>query len=439
MDRRSIEVEFVDDASLLLNFNTIPSEVLLNSAKKENNKYLFEIDKDKKVIVEKSNIGNFKKIIQDKKEILYTPNFIRYVKRHKFSKDLKTHGERYEILEMRWFYNKRGYYTGYHNFMSSLALVNGFSDNYLIAPNNYEKSIINEFFKKEVEVEVSILEQQLDSEKDLLDFILSLENLNKSHKGFLNRSKRIDDFTSHRNFKGESLPAQRIGFKDPIKVNDDYEVDEIELLFTKDGFIINELFINHRGVIKFKALRDETGVEIRTQNNSYGIGIENDRDGKYYTKISYKSKFPLQVGHIQLPRIYATLGKKHNFISPKKSKELIPKDVKNYKEFSDTIKIEFETVYSTVLFLYKMKTKDYKKYIKDFVKYEVDLSMSEDDVYEILNLNYQDFYNYFKKVNTNLNIYKELFDSINNYNKDNLKIIDLNIKIESLSKKLTVI
>jgi len=439
--RKEIPVLFVNEASQLLKCNTLPTENLLSKAKKVNEEYSFKIDKDVEVSLSISDVGVYTKKIKDKKKLLIIPNYIRYIRRNSFSKNKNglMLEKKYEILELRWFFNKRNYYTVSNNFMFEFAKIKSLTNQFLFTPTNEDKEKILDFFEKEKNIKINHKNKILKEKKDLLNYIKDLEKSNNSHKGFLNLSKRIDEFISHGNFTGLSLPAQKIALKDNIEINSDYKIENIELLFTENGFIIDKLYVVYKDIIKFIVNQDETGIFLIISSNNYGIGIDKDKDGRYFTKINYDKSFPFKINSIQLPSIYATLGKKHNFTKPNKASILIPRNVKKYKEFSEQIKNDYDSVYSTILYIYRIKFKDYKIHLRHFVNKEIDETMSESEVYEILNLNYQNFNDYYEKIEKNVRIYKEIIKIINNYNKNKINELVLNEKMKLYNKQLVVI
>lgn len=437
MERKNIEVIFSSNIESLLQYNVLPTEDLYAQAVKEKNKHIFQINSNEKVVLEVSHIGVIKKTIFNKKETLLTPNYIRFVKRNSFSKklDMNTH---HEILEMRWFHNKRQYYTTSHGFMLSFAELHGFRQDFLISPNRYEKEIIETSFKKIHDCSLKVSESNLNSEEDLLTVLKSIETENKDPRVLINYAKTFEDFVSHRNFTGKSLPAQKIRLEEGLKINNKYSIENFEILYTEKGFVINKATFNYAGVIYFSMMRDETGFYLTSTGNSYGIGIENDVDGKYYAKINYMRTFPLKIQHIQLPMIFATLGQKHNFIKEHKEGELIPKNVKNYKEFPEFIKNNYRTVYASLLYFYRTHKKSDWVGLSKIIKDEIEEDISKEDLYYILSLNLENFATVHDRASHNLKVYKELFKAIKEYNKNKISILELNERFKEFAPKLKV-
>ena len=435
MERKNLVVTFSDDLKSLLQYNVLPTENLYSSASKEKKKHVFQINSNEKVIIEVSHVGVIKKTIVNKKETLLTPNYIRFVRRNNFTKklDMDTY---YEILEIRWFHNKRQYDTVSHGFMLSFADLHGFHQDFLITPNDYEKEMIEKSFKKNDDCELNIPESPLNSENDLLSVLKFIETENKDPRVLINHAKTFEDFVSHRNFTGKSLPAQKIRFEENLKINDQYSIESVEILYTETGFVINKAIFNYAGVIDFNMMRDETGFYLTSPGNSYGIGIENDVDGKYYAKINYMRKFPLKVKHIQLPMIFATLGQKHNFIKEHKEGELIPKDVKNYREFPDFIKNDYKIVYASLFYFYRTHKKSDWVNLGKIMKNEIEKGMSEEDLYYLLSFNVEDFATIHERASHNLKVYQKLFNAINEYNKEKISILELNKKFKENAPQL---
>ncbi len=435
MERKNIEVIFSSDLQALLQYNVLPTEDLYNSAVKEKDKHVFQINSNEKVVIEISHVGVIKKTIVNKKETLLTPNYIRFIRRNNFNKKLEMNTH-YEILEIRWFHNKRQYNTVSHGFMLSFADLHGFRQDFLISPNSYEKETIESSFKKIYDCDLNVPESPLNTEEDLLYVLKFIETENKDPRVLINYAKTFEDFVSQRNFTGKSLPAQKIRFEESLKINDKYSIESLEMLYAEKGFVINKVTFNYSEIIIFNMMRDETGFYLTSPGNSYGIGIENDVDGKYYAKINYMRSFPLKAQHIQLPMIFATLGQKHNFIKEQKKGKLIPKNVKNYREFPDFIKKNYKGIYASLLYFYRTHKKSDWVDLSRIIKNEIEDGIDEDDFYYILSFNLENFATIHERASHNLKVYQELFNAIDEYNKEKISILELNEKFKENAPQL---
>ena len=435
MERKNIEVIFSNNLQSLLQYNVLPTDDMYAEAKIEKNKYIFQINSNEKVVIEISTIGVIKKTILNKKETLLIPNYIRFVNRKSFTKQLEM-TDSYEILEMRWFHNKRQYNTVSHGFMLSFADLHGFRQDFLVSPNSYERNVIETSFKKLYDCQLSTPQSKLESSEDLLRVLEFIETENEDPRILINYAKSFESYVLHRNFTGRSLPAQRIKFEESLKVNGDYSLEEVEIFYTEKGFVINKATFNYSEVIKFNMMRDETGFYLTSSGNSYGIGIENDVEGKYYAKINYMRHFPLKIQHIQLPLIFATLGQKHNFIRGKKESELTPKSVKNYREFPEFIKSNYPRIYASLLYFYRTHKKSDWVGLSKIINDEIEDDMLEEDLYYLLSLNLENFAIIYERASHNLKVYQKLSNAIDKYNAEKISILELNKVFEENAPKM---
>ena len=439
LKKYELVVERADNVFKLLNANALPSEEMFEKKSLNKKKYLFEIDKEKSITIEKSAMGVYTKTIRDIKNTLFIPNYIRYVERRKFSKDLKTEEKKYEIIEMRWFHNKRKHYSVDHTFMLSFAEINNFSKNFLINPTEEDIDKINSFFKKENDLKMNNTPMELLVEKDLSTLIASLEKNNENHKSFLNNAKTVSDYVSHKTTQGKYLPAKRIVFKEKIEVDESNELEDIEILFYEDKYRIGKITILHKKIIRFFVEKDDSGIKINVLTNNHKIVNEFDKEGNYFTLIKYRREYPIKIGSIQLPKIFGTLGRDHNFISAKKNEKMFPKNLRNYKNFPSFFKNDFKKIFSTVLFMYKKEKKGCRDSISDFILNEITPEMSDDNVADIIDLNYQDFNYYFRKINENIDCHDELVKTIDDYNNKKISIELVNLNASIMTKKMKII